>query len=56
MGYNKPLPPNKKATGLKSLANVMKADKAADAKMGPKQIKADIAADKKNLASKTKKK
>jgi predicted GIY-YIG superfamily endonuclease len=39
-----------------SLATVMKMDKKADAKMGPKQIKADIAADKKNLASKTKKK
>jgi hypothetical protein len=39
-----------------SLASVMKVDKKADAKMGPKQIKADIAADKKNLAKVTKKK
>ena len=39
-----------------TLANVMKIDKKADAKMGPKQIKADIAADKKMLASKLKKK
>jgi hypothetical protein len=39
-----------------SLASVMKADKKADAKMSPKQIKADIAEDKKNLAKKTGKK
>lgn len=39
---------------VKSLAAVMKADKKADAKMTPKQIRADIAADKKNLAAKTK--
>jgi len=39
-----------------SLASVMKLDKRLDAKMTPKQIKADIAADKKNIASKIKKK
>jgi hypothetical protein len=39
-----------------SLASVMKMDKKADAKMTPAQIKADIAADKKNLARKTGKK
>ena len=39
-----------------TLASAMKLDKKADAKMTPAQIKADIAADKKNLASKLKKK
>jgi hypothetical protein len=41
---------------VKSLASVMKMDKKADAKMSPAQIKADIAADKKNLTAKIKKK
>jgi len=40
----------------RSLASVMKMDKKADAKMSPKQIRADIATDKKNLTSKIKKK
>ena len=40
----------------KTLASVMKMDKKLDAKMTPKQIKADISADKKNLARKTGKK
>ena len=39
-----------------SLASAMKMDKKADAKMTVPQIKADIAADKKNLAKKIKKK
>lgn len=39
-----------------SLASVMKMDKKADTKMTPAQIKADIAADKRNLAKKTGKK
>ena len=39
-----------------TLASAMKMDKKADAKMTPAQIKADIKADKKNLASKLKKK
>ena len=51
--FPKALSGNKKG---QSLATVMKSDKKADAKMGPKQIRADIAADKKNLASKVKKK
>jgi hypothetical protein len=38
------------------LAQVMKNDKKADAKMTPKQIKADISADKKNLLRKQGKK
>jgi len=38
----------------KTLAAVMKADKALDAKMTPAMIRKDIAADKKQLASKLK--
>jgi hypothetical protein len=36
----------------KTMGSVMKADKAADAKMTPKQMKSDISADRKLLASK----
>jgi hypothetical protein len=45
-----------KVKKTQSLASVMKMDKKLDAKMTPKQIRADIAADKKNLTSKLKKK
>lgn len=41
---------------LGSLASVMKADKAADAKMTPAMMRKDIAADKKALAAKVAKK
>lgn len=46
---------NMKKTG-KTMAAMMKADKAADRKMTPAMMKKDIAADKKLLAQKTKKK
>lgn len=36
-----------------SMSKVMKADKAADAKMSPAMMRKDIAADRKLLASKT---
>ncbi len=39
----------------KTVSQVMKADKSADAKMTPAMMKKDIAADKKLLASKIKK-
>ena len=54
--FPKSLQGGTKMKKTQSLASVMKMDKKADAKMSPKQIKADIAADKKNLANKTKKK
>ena len=38
----------------KTMANVMKADKKADAKMTPAMMKKDIASDKKLLAQKMK--
>ena len=44
--------PARKALG--TMAQVMKADKAADAKMTPAMIRKDIAADKKLLTKKTK--
>lgn len=40
----------------KTMSNVMKADKAADAKMTPAMMKRDIAADRKLLATKLSKK
>lgn len=54
--FPKALTGNKKklASGL-TMSKVMKADKAADAKMTPAQMKKDIASDKKLLAQKLKK-
>jgi hypothetical protein len=40
----------------KTMANVMKMDKSADTKMTPAQMRKDISADRKLLASKTTKK
>lgn len=42
------------ASKPKTLAAVMKADKALDAKMTPAMLRKDIAADKKQLAAKLK--
>jgi len=47
-----PKKPSPARKALSTMSSVMKADKAADAKMTPAMMKKDIAADKKLLAKK----